>query len=92
MISKKDKMSMIFIVISIIGLGYIYNCYKNLDKDVLNCINEKTLAINKITDNYDQIKSPVIKNKIDKEYNNRMDLLKKIKASTVNKQRKLCNL
>jgi len=82
----KDKVSISFIILSLAGLTCLYSHYQ-----INECINTKTLAINKITDSYSEITSPVLKNRIDKKYNLKIKELKALKNTTIIKQIKICN-
>lgn len=82
----KDKVSISLIILSLAGLTCLYSHYQ-----INECINTKTLAINKITDSYNEITSPVLKNRIDKQYNVKVNELKALKSTTIIKQIKICN-
>ena len=59
---------------------------------MLECKNAKTVALNKIIEGYTEIKSPVIRNRIDKQLNKQMSELEQIKNAPEAKKRELCGL
>lgn len=84
-LKKRDLVSISAIVISVLGLVFIYQKYQ-----VNECMNVKIQALNKIIEGYPEITSPVLKNRIDKQYNIQVKELNDLKKSNFVEQIKQC--
>ncbi|MFA0318085.1 hypothetical protein AB4521_23480 [Vibrio cyclitrophicus] len=85
----KDKLGIFVIIISTALIAKTFNDY---DTEVIDCVSDKAQELNTIYENYHELTSPVLKNRIDKKANLKAKEIEKIKNASHSEQRKLCGL
>ncbi|CAK1860573.1 hypothetical protein VCRA2117O328_10222 [Vibrio crassostreae] len=85
----RDKVG-IFVIITCSAL--IAKTFNDYDSEVIECVSDKAKELNTIYDSYQELTNPVIKNRIDKKVNIKVQEIEKIKNASHSEQRKLCGL